>query len=384
MSPQDHAFVDLSPAAAIAVHEHRAAPCAAVAAAVRRDGAWRFGLGAAGRLWFDEAAPEATPDTLFDLASLTKPLTALALGRLARAGRIGRDEPLAGVLSALSATRSARVAIDLLAAHRSGLEAHLPLFAPLVEGGAVDPAEALRTIADARREGCAGDPPPQGFPPIYSDLGYLLLGAAIAARGGGDLDRVVEREVVEPLGLRIGSARRLREQHADFDARVAPSEVVGWRGGAVRGAVHDENAWALARDASAGHAGLFGDARSVALLGVAVLDALAGRGPAFLESADLEPMLRVRPGGSLLAGFDRRSGEAPASGSRFGPGTFGHLGFTGTSLWIDPDAELVGVLLTNRVHPTRSNTEVIRRARPAVYDALAGAMLGWPGVDRQR
>src|SRR6185437_7451842 len=149
-----------------------------------------------------------------------------------------------------------------------------------------------------------------------------LLGAAIAARGGADLDLVVEREVVAPLGLRIGSARRVRARDVSFDARVAPTEVVEWRGGAVR----DENAWAFAGDASAGHAGLFGDAGSVVALGVAVLDALAGRVPTFPGPDDLAPVVRDRPGGSLLAGFDRRSGLAPMSGARFGPRTFGHLG----------------------------------------------------------
>jgi CubicO group peptidase (beta-lactamase class C family) len=158
-----------------------------------------------------------------------------------------------------------------------------------------------------------------------------------------------------------------------FDERVAPTEVVAWRGGVVRGAVHDENAWALAGDATAGHAGLFGEARDVVALGVALLDVLADRRPAFLKPDDLGPLLRARPGGSLLAGFDRKSGPTPSAGTRFGPRTFGHLGFTGTSVWIDPDAELCGVLLTNRVHPTREHV-AIRTARPAVYDALADAM----------
>jgi CubicO group peptidase (beta-lactamase class C family) len=228
---------------------------------------------------------------------------------------------------------------------------------------------ALTTAADARREGCDGEPPPEGFPPVYSDLGYLLFGAAIAARCGAELDAILEREVVAPLGLCVGSARQLRARDRGFDDSVAPTEVVAWRGGTVRGDVHDENAWAVAGDGTAGHAGLFGDARSVLEIGLAVLDALAGRRPSFLEADDLAPLVRDRPGGSLLAGFDRRSGAAPTSGSRFGARTFGHLGFTGTSLWIDPDAELVGVLLTNRVHPTRA-TDAIRRARPAVYDAL--------------
>ena len=364
--------LDLSAIAAIAVEEHRAAPCAVVAAAARTGGAVRRGVGACGRLWLAGDAPAAAAETIFDLASLTKPITALALARLARAGRLRRDERLGAVLPELATTRSAAVPVDLLAAHRAGLDGHLPIYAPLVTGGAVDPAAALVTAADARRADCEGDAPTDGFAPIYSDLGYLLLGACITARGGDALDRVLAREVIDPLGLEVGSARQLRERGARFDDRVAPTEVVPWRG-TVRGAVHDENAWAIVGDAAAGHAGLFGDARSVLDLGLAVLDTLAGRRPDWLGPDDLEPLVRDRPGGALLAGFDRRSGAAPSSGSRFGPRTFGHLGFTGTSVWIDPDAEIVAVLLTNRVHPTR-DTDAIRRARPAVYDALWDAM----------
>ena len=143
----------------------------------------------------------------------------------------------------------------------------------------------------------------------------------------------------------------------------------------MRGVVHDENAWAVARWGIAGHAGLFGDAESVMMLGVAILEILAGQTAALMTPNDLGPLLRSRPGGTLLAGFDQKSGTLPSAGSRFGPRTFGHLGFTGTSLWIDPDAELVGVLLTNRVYPTRTSADAIRRARPAVYDRLADAML---------
>ena len=366
--------IDLTAAAALVVEAFEAAPCAVVAAAVRRDGAWRFGAGAAGRLWRDGAAPPASAATIFDLASVTKPVTALALARLDRAGALGRGEALADALPALASTRSARAPLDLLSAHRAGLAAHRDLFAPLLEGRAVDPAATLVTSADARRDECAGDPPAEGFAPLYSDLGYLLLGAAIAARGGDDLDRVLDREVLAPLGLGLGSARALRAR-GGFDDRVAPTELAPFRGGVVRGAVHDENAWAVSGDAASGHAGLFGDARSVAMLGAAIVDALAGRRDAWLSPEELAPLVRARPGGSLLAGFDRRSGDAPSSGRRFGPSTFGHLGFTGTSLWIDPDAELVGVLLTNRVHPTRDHL-AIRRARPAAYDAIAEAMLG--------
>jgi serine-type D-Ala-D-Ala carboxypeptidase len=374
--------VDLTPVAELVIDEHRAAPCACVAAAVRSGGAFRYGLGAAGRLWLADKAPvdargtappAATHDALFDLASVTKPLTALALARLVRSGVARLDEPLGHALPELAGTRSARVPLDLLAAHRAGLDGHRPLYAPLLDGAAVDVARSLATAADARRDECVGDPPAEGFAPVYSDLGYLLLGAALARRGGAELDELVTREVTGPLGLAIRSARAFRRIDARFDARVVPTEEVAFRGGVIRGAVHDENAWALVGDASAGHAGLFGDALSVAQLGVALLEALAGDRPGWLSPRDLEPLLRPRQGGSLRAGFDGKSGAAPSSGARFGARTFGHLGFTGTSLWIDPDAELVGVLLTNRVHPTRAS-DAIRRARPAAYDAIADVM----------
>lgn len=373
----DAGLIDLGDAAALCTGEHRASPAAVVAAALRRDGAFAYGVGAAGRLSWDDGAPLASAETIFDLASVTKPLTALALARLSKQGRLHRDELLGDVLPELRDTPSAALPLDLFASHRAGLDGHRPLYAPLVEGRAVDVAASLRVAAEARRPECAGSPPPEGFAPIYSDLGYLLLGEAIARRGGDALDHVVEREVVTPLGLRIGSAYQLRERlgASVFDERVAPTEVVPWRGGTIRGAVHDENAWALSADRSSGHAGLFGDARAVVDLGVAVLDALADRRPDWLAPDDLAPLIRPRSGGSLLAGFDHRSGDAPSSGARFGDRSFGHLGFTGTALWIDPDAELVGVLLTNRVHPTRE-TLLIRKARPAVFDALVEAMRG--------
>jgi CubicO group peptidase (beta-lactamase class C family) len=364
---------DLSHVAALAVRDFDASPCAVVATAVRRGGTFVVGAGAAGRLWYSDQAPAATTDTPFDLASVTKPLTALALARLERAGVLSRCERLADVLPYLEDTVSAYLPIDLFAAHRAGLDGHRPLYAPLVENRTVDRREAMRTAADARRADVSGPVPDAGFPPVYSDLGYLLLGEALAFRRGEPLQAVIEREVVKPLGLQIGSAEQLALRDASFDERVAPTEDVAWRGGIIRGRVHDENAWALGGRAACGHAGLFGDARSVLRLGIALLEGLAGERADWLQPDDLEPLLRVRPGGSLRAGFDGRTGDNPSSGTRFGPRTFGHLGFTGTSLWVDPDAERVAVLLTNRVHPTRAK-DAIRRARPAVHDRLVEAM----------
>jgi serine-type D-Ala-D-Ala carboxypeptidase len=364
--------VDLGEVAASVVHEHCAAPCAVVAAAARAAGSWRFGAGAAGQLWPAPEAPQATLETLFDLASLSKPIVALTLARAERAGAIQRTKRLGDVVSALRQSPSGSIPIDLLAAHRAGLEAHRELF--VARAGARQRAReaAFAEAAEARRVECRGMAPAQGFPPVYSDLGYMLVGAALEAACGLPLDELVRQEVALPLGLRLGSAR----QHAvamgsrePFVQQTAPTEVVAWRGGMLRGIVHDENAWVIAADAMAGHAGAFADAGSVVLLGVAVLDALSGRCRDWLTAPELAPLLRRRPGGTHCAGFDRRGGDEPMSGQHFGPETFGHLGFTGTSLWIDPERELVAVLLSNRVHPTREST-AIRQARPAAYDRI--------------
>jgi CubicO group peptidase (beta-lactamase class C family) len=367
---------DLTCAAQVVVDDHHAAPCAVVAAARRIGDHFTFGAGASGSLSTETNAPNATINTPFDLASLTKPITALTMARLVRQGVITRQESLARVLPALSATGSARVSLDLLAAHRAGLDAHGALYTPLVQGApSIDRDEALLLAADMRHTTCPDELPLDGFVPVYSDLGYLLLGAALEARTDMPLDDLMVQEVCAPFSLSIGSARLLRRREPSFDACVAPTEFVPFRGGLVRGAVHDENAWAFAKDGAAGHAGLFGTALDVARIGVAVLDALAGRSPAWLGPDDIEPLIRKRPGGSLLAGFDAKSGDAPSSGNRLGPRTFGHLGFTGTSIWIDPDAEFVGVLLSNRVFPTRTSL-AIRQARPAAYDMMFQIMRG--------
>jgi serine-type D-Ala-D-Ala carboxypeptidase len=184
-----------------------------------------------------------------------------------------------------------------------------------------------------------------------------------------DFDEVLASEVIDPLGLDVGSARLLGRRHTGWAERVAPTEVVSWRGGVVRASVHDENAWALSGDGASGHAGMFGTAPGVLDLGTCLLDVMRGHRDDFLSPHEIEPLVRPRPGGTLRAGFDGKSLEGSSAGRGFGLSSVGHLGFTGTSMWIDPDAQVVGVLLTNRVHPTRAS-ETIRKVRPIVYDAI--------------
>jgi CubicO group peptidase (beta-lactamase class C family) len=227
----------------------------------------------------------------------------------------------------------------------------------------------LHAAAAARRSECSGELPLLGFPPLYSDLGYLLVGEAVQRATQRALDDLIDEHVNQSCGTRLYSARQWRAKTTDFLAQTAPTEWVAWRGGYVHGSVHDENAWALAREGCAGNAGLFADAENVARLGMSVLDAVAGRKTDFLTREAIAVLVQARPGGTLRAGFDGKSSEGSSAGTRFGPNSFGHLGFTGTSLWCDPDAGIVVVVLSNRVSPTRDNVRH-RQYRPLLSDAL--------------
>ncbi len=346
--------------AALVVAEGVAPDAAAGFATRRSDGRWELSAGGA-------------TSAFFDLASLTKPMTAFAVAREPSL----RHEKLGSLLPGVRGTASEDTPVELLLAHRAGLEANLPLFRPLLEGGIVQLDEVLIEAAAARRSDALGSLAPEGFAPLYSDLGYVLVGEALARRANvTDMGDVLDAAVVAPLGLegKLGCARTLEVlgERARFAERIVPTEVVPWRGGEVRGRVHDENAFALHGAGACGHAGMFGTVEAVLAFGVAALDAIMrGTGPLACEGA-LDWLVRPRQGGTLRAGFDGKSeGGGSTAGERAGPRTFGHLGFTGTSLWIDPDADTLVVLLTNRVHPTRENA-AIRAARPRAHDALFG------------
>ncbi|MCC6782617.1 MAG: serine hydrolase [Planctomycetes bacterium] len=291
---------------------------------------------AVGRETYDADAKPITSASRFDLASLTKVCaTTPAVLRLVALGKLELDARVATLLPGFEGEHKDAVTVRHLLTHSAGLPPFERWFATLSGRDAIlAAAKATPLVA------------PPGTVTRYSDIGMILLGALVEQLSGEALDVFVKREVFAPLGMdRAGYAK----SGAPIDA--VPTEDCAWRKRLIRGEVHDENAYALG--GVAGHAGLFASADDVAKLGIAFLG--GGRGvwpPALVREA-------VRRQG-LVEGSSRALGwdgfvAAGSGGSRLSPESFGHTGFTGTSLWCDPRRDLVVVLLTNRVHPSRDN-----------------------------
>ncbi|NPA27281.1 MAG: serine hydrolase [Chloroflexi bacterium] len=327
--------------------------------------------------WPDpEAAGEqvTTRHTLFDLASITKPFVATAfLHLVARTPELGLNTPVAAVLPEFQGLRPVRAYPHPLqpgytvqpSRHDGLIDAAQVTFQHVLTHSAGLPAwTRLYTLEpEALRATVLGTPfaYPPGQRVIYSDVGFMILGWAVEALAGRPLDQAVHALVLEPLGLRATGYRPAHRREPLPPGAVAATEACPWRGRRVRGEVHDENAWRLG--GVAGHAGLFSTAAEVAAFGQAWLDATRGHGPlAELLGPDL-----ARQAVQLQAaeGPVRRGlgwalwSPAPRSASHpLGPRTFGHTGFTGTSLFVDPDCDLVIAALTNRVYFGRDSTPI--------------------------
>lgn len=294
---------------------------------------------------------EARP---FDLASISKSIFAVALAKLVNTGALNWHDRLSLHLPELEGLWAGKQTIEAHLSHRAGMLAHIELFRETWGGQPFRRRSLLRRIARA------GAPAPQ-MGAVYSDLGYLLLGELTQRISGKNLDEVVADRVLRPWQLDVGSARMMGLRMPDFARQVAPTEIQPGRGGPLRGVVHDDNSWMWAGTGICGHAGLFGTADALLQFGARLLDEQS--------QPYLRPLLERRPGGTLRMGFDGIRSQASSAGKLAGPETFGHLGFTGTSLWCDPERQRVTVLLTNRVYPTRENPQ-IREIRPNVHDFL--------------
>ena len=308
-------------------------------------------------------------EVVFDLASLTKPLaTVLATLCLKQRGLLRLNDPLPDLLNQPIPADKRAITLAQLLRHSSGLPAHRPYFESLRELSVDKRRDALLTMLLAEPLESA-----PGSKVVYSDLGFILLGRIIEEISNEPLDEFVASWLYAPLGLQEKIAFNPPGSPV-FGAKsmFAPTEECPWRGKVLQGEVHDDNAHALG--GVAGHAGLFGTAGAVLTLVRFLLDLQQGRAShPHLAAADLQEAVRrtnTQADSTWGLGFDTPAASQSSAGHLLSRQSFGHLGFTGTSFWCDPERDLSVVLLTNRVHPCRDNT-LIRDFRPRFHDAVA-------------
>lgn len=308
-------------------------------------------LAAVGHYGIDDPRPVAA-NTIYDLASLTKVVgltTACIL--LVDAGKLELDAPVQRYVPEFQGPGKDRVTIRHLLTHSSGLPAWRPLYN---EAAATEEALALVDTTPLLRQ------PGDTF--VYSDLGAIVLTQVVERITGARIDQYVDSAVFRPLGMI--STRFLPPP--DWRDRIAPTENdTAFRHRMLRGEVHDENTGRLG--GVSGHAGLFSNAVDLARFAAWLLAARKDK-----EVAEFTRRQEVVSGSSRALGWDTPS-EGSSAGTKLSAHAFGHTGFTGTSIWLDPEKDLFVILLTNRVHPTRANTRIFA-VRRQVADLVAEAL----------
>jgi len=311
--------------------------------------------------------------TIYDLASLTKPLATLpALVSLIGAGRISFAQKLEDLLQSKIPVDKREISLRDLMGHRAGLASYLPLFSLVYQK---DPVQVKREVLRIILDHPLVHPP--GRQSLYSDLGYILAGFIVEKQSGQNLAEYVRAAIYEPLGL---GDRLFFNPRGNIRAGVyARGEYCLWRQRLLDGEVSDENCALLG--GVAGHAGLFGDIGAVSALVCSLLDHWLGQ-----EAKEQSKTLLDRDiilscfarqnqqnHDTWALGVDTPSSRNSSAGRYLSPRSIGHLGFSGTSFWIDPRRELVMVLLSNRVHPCRSNQK-IKKFRPLFHDTVIGEL----------
>ncbi len=301
------------------------------------------------------SGPATDEQVVYDLASLTKPLaTSVLIGRAVEAGACALSDPLARFLPAVPAAITIGHALE----HSTGYPAHRRFDQRLSDGVPLGTWSAYRHIVDdAARTPVEA---PVGAQAVYSDVAFILLGAALEIMHGGPLSAVFA-SLETPLFYRDQRGPPAPPPPGT-EARFAPTE------GCAPGEVHDENCRAMG--GVAGHAGLWGTAEGVLAVAESLVAAYHGEGGDLLARDTVRRLWTPStvPGSTRTPGWDRPSATGASTGGRWPSNAVGHLGFTGTSLWIEPERRLIVVLVTNRVCPTRDNTK-IRQLRPALHDA---------------
>jgi CubicO group peptidase (beta-lactamase class C family) len=324
--------------------------------------------GAAGQVSREAGSPAAAQDTIFDLASLTKPLaTALALMLLAHRGLLSLSTTLGEVLAVPWLPPDKRpLTLKSLLAHRAGLPAWWPFYQEVLAA-----PETERPSLLARRAAAE----PLEYEPesatLYSDLGFMLLKAVVEEVSGQDLDSFCRRELYQPLGLKIlGFSPKKQTWWEKYTCAATEEGLIAGR--ATAGEVHDENAWAAG--GVAGHAGLFGTGLEVFTLAAWLYRAYHGHRQGLAISPEIvRSFLTPVAPGARTPGFDVPTPGQSSAGRFFSRSSVGHTGFTGTSFWIDLELGQMVVLLTNRVHLGRDHNS-IRAFRPRFHEAASRAL----------
>jgi CubicO group peptidase (beta-lactamase class C family) len=335
----------------------RVTPCAVAEVGDSAGPAWRE---AAGFLSYAPGAAPATPATVFDLASLTKVVATTTLAmRLGEAGRLELDARVADLSGDWRSSDRASVTVADLLEHAAGLPAVLPLYEAGAGRAAFEAAICAAPLTYCPRTAS-----------VYSDLGFILLGFLLEDAGGAPLDRQFAAVAAVHEWEAQGEVLRYGTEGVAV-GRVAPTQFDSWRGRLLRGEVDDRNGAAL--DGVAGHTGLFATAAAVGRFARDLLGAAAAQapGPALARAATVERFRRrsTVQGSSRALGWDTML-PTSSCGTRMSRRAFGHTGFTGTSLWIDPEVDRYAVLLTNRVHPEAGSPDPIRMLRRAFHDAV--------------
>ncbi len=329
--------------------------------------------------------PERIPmraDTIFDLASLTKPLaTATATMLLVDEGRLGLDDPVSKVLPQFGDRGKETVTLRHLLAHSAGLKPWRPFYEALAERERKTGDKLLCTAAAKEtviERICRSAPVHEvGEAAVYGDLDFIILGAVVEAVSRKTLDAFCAERIFGPLGLDETRFAPLGDGAPELpDAlrrRTAATENCPWRGRILWGEVHDGNAWAMG--GVAGHAGLFATAGDLMDYAQVLLDVWHGRSEALPREALATFFSRqeIPEDTSFALGWDTPTPGASMSGAHFSASSVGHLGFTGTSLWIDLESEAVVVMLTNRVHLVEKRSPF--KLRPQVHDLILDAFL---------
>ncbi|MBX2810344.1 MAG: beta-lactamase family protein [Myxococcales bacterium] len=328
--------------------------------AASREGS-RLAHSAHGYLSPEKAFP-VTAETTYDLASLTKPLaTSLLLGKALENGLCDLDSALADFVDGPDPEISLR---DVLT-HSAGYPAHVRFDGQLPTSVISGSWDAYRTIVR-----CAALTPreyPLGSTSIYSDVGFILLGAALEQMFGRPLSELMDNL---STNLHYRDQRGPPAPHPrKLSTYIAPTEH------GITGQVHDENCRAMG--GVAGHAGLFGTAGDVLVLCEALTRAWHGQQNEVLKPSTVRQLWTpsLVPHSTRTLGWDRPSPGQSSTGGQWPSHAVGHLGFTGTSVWIEPERALIVVLITNRVCPSRTNKQ-IRQVRPTLYNAAWNAWAG--------